>query len=281
MSRFIAPADAGIYIPHALQSRLSIRTGCPKCARKRDDALHLNFNSDGTWIAFCHRCHTSYFSGTAATIAAPRPIPMQPTRKIENVVQRWARLAPWRDTPVEGYLLARTSTLPPDDADLRFEPRAWHWLERRNLPAMVALVTDAVTGAPLTLHRTFIKPDGSGKAAVAKTKLLAIGLPKKHGVVRLSKDSTNALGVSEGIETSLAASRIFAQQPMWAAIDAGNLAALPVVGGVKYLLIAADNDTTGLAAANDCAKRWLDAGRRVRIACPEAESADFADEAIR
>jgi hypothetical protein len=52
---------------------------------------------------------------------------------------------------------------------------------------------------------------------------------------------------------------------VWACIDAGNLAALPVLDGVEHLTIAADNDAAGQAAAQTCATRWAAAGRTVTV----------------
>ena len=60
-------------------------------------------------------------------------------------------------------------------------------------------------------------------------------------------------GVAEGIESALSLAWAFV--PVWACIDAGNLAALPVLDGIEALTIAADNDPAGQAAAQTCATR--------------------------
>ena len=78
-----------------------------------------------------------------------------------------------------------------------------------------------------------------------------------------SFDFGERLGVAEGIETALSLAHAF--EPVWSVIDAGNLAALPVLGGVECLLIAADNDLAGIKAANECALRWNKEGVEVRI----------------
>jgi putative DNA primase/helicase len=79
-------------------------------------------------------------------------------------------------------------------------------------------------------------------------------------VCRLWPDDfvSHGLGVAEGIETAL--SLAHAYTPCWAAIDAGNLAALPVLAGVEVLVIAQDRDPAGEMAASDCADRWAAAG---------------------
>ena len=121
---------------------------------------------------------------------------------------------------------------------------------------MVARITDAVTGEPLSLHFTQLHPDGK-----RVKKYLSAHL-KKGGVVRLF-GHTGALCVAEGIETALAAS--YWEGPTWAALDAGNLANLPLVPGVESLTVFPDNDPPGLNAARQCAARWMSAEVPVQL----------------
>ena len=66
-------------------------------------------------------------------------------------------------------------------------------------------------------------------------------------------------------------------RPAIAAIDAGNLAKLPVLEGVTSLLIAADNDPAGIHGAEQCAERWYRAGREVKIARSPVPGQDLND----
>jgi hypothetical protein len=54
-------------------------------------------------------------------------------------------------------------------------------------------------------------------------------------------------------------------QPAWSLLDRGNLSSLPVLAGCEALTILVDNDASGdgQAAAEACARRWLNAGRDV------------------
>jgi hypothetical protein len=63
-------------------------------------------------------------------------------------------------------------------------------------------------------------------------------------------------------------------------MDAGNLANFPVLEGIESLTIFADRDQsgTGQGAAAECADRWLDAGREVRIFASATIGHDIADE---
>jgi hypothetical protein len=140
-------------------------------------------------------------------------------------------------------------------------------------------VSDARTNAPLTLHFTRLASDGHGKAGTAQDKLLLSGHRKRGGVVRLwpAECVTYGLGIAEGIESALAAAHIFT--PVWAAIDASNLAQFPVLPGVEALTIFADHDNIGIIAAKACARRWHAAGREVRIRAPRTFGTDAADVA--
>jgi putative DNA primase/helicase len=188
-------------------------------------------------------------------------------------------------TPAGRYLLGRGCALPPAAGDVGWLPDLWHPLEGRPFPGIVALVTDALTGAPLTVHRTWLTPDGSGKAPVGKPRLLLKGHDKAGGVVRVHPDEevTTGLLVAEGLETALSAALGFA--PVWACLDAGNLAALPALPGVECLTILADHDRPnprtgkrpGPEAAGECARRWLAAGAEVRVWRSPAEGEDFND----
>jgi hypothetical protein len=190
------------------------------------------------------------------------------------------------DTPAGLYLLeARGVALPSPDGDVRWHPALWHPQEERTFPALVALVTNAATGQPMTLHRTWLAPDGSGKAPVEKPRLLLKGHDKAGGVVRLFPDEnvTSGLAVAEGLETALAAAAAFT--PIWAALDAANLATFPVLPGVDCLTILTDHDRlnprtgrrAGMEAARECARRWVAAGAEVRVWRSPVEGEDFAD----
>jgi hypothetical protein len=145
-------------------------------------------------------------------------------------------------------------------------------------PIMVARVTDIITAAPISLHFTRLAPDGSGKATVEKPKLLMTGHRKQGGCIRLVDDAEvgQGLGLSEGIETGLAVMAA-GWAPAWAAIDAGNLGAFPVLAGIESLTIFADHDKAGLQAGEMCRARWRAARREARIVNPRTLGADWAD----
>ena len=216
----------------------------------------------------------------------PRPAPRQPepppdpqrwlpesnAAKAEAALRLWREARPTAGSPVERYLAGRGLVLPPD-APLRFHPACPRGAER--LPAMLALMTGPATGQPCGVHRTFLAPNGAGKApGKAKMMLGAAGL------VRLVPDAevAQALGIAEGIETSLAVMQRYGWAPVWAAGSAGGIARLPVLAGIEALTVFPDADDSGasLDAAQQCAVRWRAAGREVDFIPPPA-GADFAD----
>jgi putative DNA primase/helicase len=71
----------------------------------------------------------------------------------------------------------------------------------------------------------------------------------------------------------------------WATLDAANLAALPVLGGIEALTVVSDHDPpnakTGIrpgnAAAEECARRWARAGVEVRVWTSPTPGTDLND----
>jgi phage/plasmid primase-like uncharacterized protein len=139
---------------------------------------------------------------------------------------------------------------------------------------MVALVSD-MNGAPLAIHRTYLRRDGSGKADVEPPRA-ALG-PIWGGAVRLyDHDPDEPLVIAEGLETAASAGLLLGF-PAWAAISAGNLAkGLVLPREACRVVIAADPDGPGRAAARDAWFRWRAESREVRVAVPDGPG-DFND----
>jgi hypothetical protein len=187
----------------------------------------------------------------------------------------WRQAADPKGTPVETYLRCRGVRLP-DGPVIRWHPSC----PRRDggvlelVPAMVALMTNPVTAEPVGIHRTFLQPDGRGKAG-GKAKMM-LGTA---GVVRLAPDDDigEGLGIAEGIETALTCMQVIGWGPVWAACSRGGIEAFPVLPR-HALTIFADGDQPGLAAARACAARWSKAGQEALIHAPP-EGQDWNDAA--
>jgi hypothetical protein len=182
----------------------------------------------------------------------------------------WQAALPAQGSLVETYLASRGISLPSPES-LRFSPALKHpsgtiW------PAMIALVTNGVDGTPLAIHRTFLAPNGSGKAPVKPAKMM---LGKCRGdAVRLGEPSVPLL-IAEGIETALSGMQMNGCS-VWAALSTSGLRSLDLPEDLADIIILADGDDAGEAAALDCGRRWKQEGRRVRIARPP-RGMDFND----
>ena len=250
------------------------RGPCPVCNRgPRDTALAMTTDERGT-VSYCHRCGYTHAENLERRPAAPVH-PVQQSGPVDwslTAERIWRRTLPLRGSLAQTYLEYRRCVLPPRDSDLRYlAPADGH------PPTMCARITDSVTGKPISLHFTRLAADGHGKARTDRDKLLLRGHRKQGGAIRLWPDEavTHGLAIAEGIESALAAAHLYV--PVWAAIDAGNLAALPVLVSIASLVIFADHDAAGIKAAQQCARRWYQAGREVRIRCPCTPGQDAAD----
>jgi putative DNA primase/helicase len=110
---------------------------------------------------------------------------------------------------------------------------------------MVALVTRGEDDTPLAIHRTFLAPDGTGKAPVNPQKMM-FG-PCRDGAVRLGLPRS-VLMVGDGIESCLAA-MLATGNPAWAALSTSGLRALDLPSDVREVIVLADGDDPGEAAA--------------------------------
>jgi putative DNA primase/helicase len=209
------------------------------------------------------------FLRPAPRVVIERPDQDDPKRS-DFALAIWQSAQPANGTPVETYLASRGLNLPPPNS-LRFHaglkhPSGGSW------PAMVALVTRGSDGMPLAIHRTFLARNGAGKAPVDPQKMM-FG-PCRGGAVCLAA-SGDVLMVGEGIETCLAAIQATGH-PAWAALSTSGLRAFDLPRDVREVIVLADGDEPGEAAARDCALRWKWEGRRVRIARPP-QGMDFND----
>jgi putative DNA primase/helicase len=266
---------------------------CPICGG-RDRFRFDNKRGDGTW--FCNQCRAGQgiklamlFTGTTdyKTIA----------EKIEAAIGRTPP-DPVRTEPSEAAKRAAMNKLwcasnpvsPGDPVDL--------WMRHRGLgassypvclrhvglrysgppvtvhPGMLAMMS-APTSEPVMIHRTFLTPGGT-KAPVDKVRMFCPGKVPPGGAVRLTP-AASTMGVAEGIETSLAAIKLFGI-PTWAALNDGGVEKFEPPTAVEHLVIFGDNDTNGVGqkAAYGLASR-LAPMMHVEVRIPDLEGSDWND----
>lgn len=196
---------------------------------------------------------------------APEPVGAAARNWTGNAAPNRRALSIWdaaslaSGTLAEAYLRSRGLTCPAPKT-LRFHPQLKHptgslW------PCMVALVTRGVDNEPVAIHRTYLKHDGTGKAPIDPAKMM-LG-PCSGGAVRLAS-ATDLVMVGEGIETCLAAMQLTGH-PAWAALSTTGLWALELPAAIRKVIVLADGDAPGEAAASACAHRLSRGGRRVSI----------------
>jgi hypothetical protein len=226
-----------------------------------------------------------YLGGRSSTDYVPVRQPRCPPRgqrsNSQGLLRIWHEALDPRGSVVERYLLNRGGLRIPEGDALRFHPRCQRGSREMPggpdfWPAMLALMTDPLSGRAVGIHRTFLLPDGSGKAPTVRRDGVCLR-PKmilgSWGIIRLypESESAGALGIAEGIENALTAAQSLGWGPVWATGSSTVLAHLPHLPGLEALHIFADADDAGvgLAAARQCAQTWVAAGSEVAIHVPK------------
>lgn len=192
--------------------------------------------------------------------------------RTDEAVAIWESACPVPGTLAEAYLGYRGihAPFPPD---LRFQRLPYGILGL--MPCLVAGVRN-LFGELSGIQRIYLRDDGLGKAPVPKPKL-SLG-KVAGGAIRLGElDDSGCLTVCEGPEDglSLLAGGL---GPVWVAAGASMLPAMRFPSEVHTIIIAADNDAAGEAAATKAATNFEERGLLVQIIRPSAAFKDFNDE---
>lgn len=222
-------------------------------------------------------------------LSLPRPEPAQtakqqstqaaPSGSAEAARRLIAMSQPIGGTPVEAYLRKRGVTALHGTGSLRFHPRCYYRPDDHGpvdtRPAMIAAVTNlqgTITGA----HRTWLAPDGSGKAPI-NTPRKAMGDLLGHAVRFGTPDDVMAAG--EGIETILSVRQAIPNLAMAAGLSAAHLAAILFPDTLRRLYIVRDNDPAGTVARNSLIERASAAGIEAIVLSPRL--GDFNEDLRR
>lgn len=266
---------------------------CPVCQpeRRRDqNALTLADGKAGL-LAHCKRAECDFLDilGAAGLRSGDYCAPdlnriaqrhteakAQAEKRAMAAKRLWAETQPIAGTVAEAYLRGRGITCALPDT-LRFHSNCWHGPSESRLPAMVALVEGCQCFA---VHRTYLRPDGSGKAGLAGGDKLMLGATA-GGAVKLS-DGFSRLVVTEGIESALSLLCGLLAEPatVWAALSTSGMRSLRLPEKPSRLLIAGDGDQPGREASLALATRAHTLGWRVAMLDP-GNGADFNDVLTR
>lgn len=176
--------------------------------------------------------------------------PYQPARRAPGAPRRlFAMARPIADTLAESYLRSRGILCATCERWLRFHPGCYYRDHDGGrtlvLPALLAAITSP-DGTITGLHRTWLDPDGAGKALLAEPRR-SMGSVLGRGV-RLGGSvgpAAPALVAGEGVETLLSLRMVMPAMPAIAATSANHLAALALPPGCERLYIAIDADAAG------------------------------------
>jgi putative DNA primase/helicase len=184
----------------------------------------------------------------------------------------WDESRPLHHTVGTAYL--RRRAIPEvlwDTAALRFHAQMTSLDDRVKRPALVAAIRDDA-GELQGVQVTLLTAHGTAKAAVPTPRRVIGKLI--GGAVRLHPVH-DELAIGEGVETMLSASHALGL-PAWAALTADNLSRFTAPAFVRRMVIVADNDAAGAAAAAVLRTRSR-AGLRVETASVQDEFNDFND----
>jgi putative DNA primase/helicase len=247
---------------------------CPLCGGT-DRFQFYDTNGDGTW--FCRGCgkgsgsdlvmrHLGVEFAEAARrieehigveLAATKPAKpaADPRPKLRKM---WAESKPTvAGDVVDIYLRARGVGLDQYPGCLRTASSLRYFDDDATsaFPAMLAMVHD-ITGKPVTIHRTYLAPNGNDKAPVTKPRKI-VCKHDKSPQIRLTSVAP-VMGIAEGIETALAASKLF-NIPTWSVLSTYGIETFEPPLDVQRLIIFGDNDANwaGQIAAYALAARLV------------------------
>jgi hypothetical protein len=261
---------------------------CPICQPERaklQNALTLADGRNGRLLMHCKKSDCDFAeilaaagvsvadysppdAGTLAKREAERRA--EAAKRARQAESLWREAQPVAGTLAERYLRGRNITCALPET-LRFHPACWHVTAKR-FPALVSLVEG---GESFAVHRTYLAPDGNGKAAVDPEKAMLGAVT--GGAVRLS-DGPGPLVVAEGIETALSLDSGLLRGPatVWAALSTSGMAGLRLPACPGRLTIAPDGDAPGHDAAHKLAERAHALGWQVSL-LPAPDGRDWND----
>jgi hypothetical protein len=268
-----------------------IEAPCPRCggtdrfAAKRDGGFHCRVcGAHGSGpidlIAFLHgldakqdfRRIVEIITGTIqadnVSLKPSSPKAADDLKARRLAAWLWSMRRPAARTIVEGYLRVRGyhGALP---ATLGFLP-AW----RDRPPAMITAfgIPDepepgilAPMQGPVAIHRTFLKPDGGGKATIKindkEISKQVIGRPGGLPIVIAPPNDLLGLAITEGIEDALTAHQATGLGA-WAAYSSSNMPKLAdkVPDYIEVVTIFAHDDKAGRDGASKLATALIERG---------------------
>lgn len=195
----------------------------------------------------------------------------RPLRKTTaDALALWRAAKPVLGTRAEKYLAARGLPLPPPT--LRYLSNV-PFSQNRRFDCLIAAI-QAPTREIVAVQLTFLHPHAPEKAPVSEPR--RIHGPSRGAALRLAAPAA-ILGLAEGYETAHAA-MLMTGIPTWASLGSERLPLVILPDGVKTVIIFADPDAPGLAAAEKFKQQHGHLMVEIR---PPSGSGDYAAEFAR
>jgi len=199
-----------------------------------------------------------------------------PAGYTEAARRLWSMTRPLAGTIGAAYLRRRDLKALDGISSLRFHPTCWYRPDddgpTETWPALIAAVTD-LDGTLTGVHRTWLAPDGRGKAPVDVPRR-ALGDLLGHAV-RFGVAS-DVLAAGEGIETVLSLRQVLPGLSLAACLSSAHLAAMTFPPLLRRLYVVRDDDPAGDHALNALEERTQAAGLELIALSPRL--ADFNDD---
>lgn len=198
-----------------------------------------------------------------------------------RIERLWAQCVPLvPGDPVTLYLKHRgLGGLRPLPQSLRYHRALPYFDGEERIGAYPAMVAEVVTpdGRRVALHRSWLSKDGRKAEVPTPRKITPAAGPLAGSAIPLGcPDTRGRIGVAEGIETALSCV-LASGLPTVAAVSANGMASYRWPKGTRELVVFADNDAAGLAAARQLRDRALAAGLRSRVLAPTDSGSDWND----
>ena len=202
-------------------------------------------------------------------------------RPADERAQRLFRMTqPLAGTLADSYLRQRGILRASLHPALRYHPSCYYrdlvTGRTHRFPALIAAVTDPA-GTITGVHRTWLDPDGDGKAQVDDPRRALGGL--LGNAVRFGfplRGPVSVMAAGEGLESILSLSHVMPGMPIAAALTANHLAAFDLPPSCVRLYIAADADAAGRNGIERLSRRAQARGILPLVLAPEL--GDFNDD---
>lgn len=213
--------------------------------------------------------------------ACENPSPERPAAERARRLFRMTR--PIAGTQADDYLHQRGILRASLHSALRFHPSCYYrdlvTGRTSSYPALIAAVTDRF-GAITGVHRTWLDPEGDGKAKVDDPRRALGGLLGNAVRFRFPiHHPVPVMAAGEGLESILSLSHVMPGMAMVSALTANHLAAFRLPVGCRRLYIAGDADAAGRRGIEALSRRAQALGILPLVLTPEL--GDFNEDLRR